>query len=392
MIDYALVATLRRAALTLLAGVVLAIFAPATAAAEAPQWVPAKPFATDIFGFSVTWQSLQPAGTPHRIALGRVVRVYPPAAALWPLSQSESLYRLEDGTATFTLVDADTRVSSTGAEVPCEVQLRCYRVEIEADLVFQGRERFPAGAASQWCVGPPGAVLGVSCMEAHWLEPTVEGDTTVWHLEGETWPREENALRLALSLLALQIGEPTLPACTLAYDAVRRALVGNGGELRLRRSEAEKLIETLLAQRAALAPYRYAEGAGEALAWVYITLPLEAALAVVGAGGTPAALLGLEGRAACTAARIATVPQQAINVARRIRKTGTPLVGKMKTFWNKQRRLPRGSYRELDIRRKPTFPGSTRGSERVVVEYVNGRATRAWYTPDHYFTFIPIPR
>ena len=59
-----------------------------------------------------------------------------------------------------------------------------------------------------------------------------------------------------------------------------------------------------------------------------------------------------------------------------------------RTFQNREHLLPRnGSYREYDVHAK--VRGRNRGPERVVID----KTTRkGWYTPDHYRTFIPIPR
>jgi RHS repeat-associated protein len=57
-----------------------------------------------------------------------------------------------------------------------------------------------------------------------------------------------------------------------------------------------------------------------------------------------------------------------------------------KAFYNKQGRLPRGgSYKEFDVDVK--VQGQQRASGRIVVDMNTGSA---WYTPDHYDTFIPI--
>lgn len=54
-------------------------------------------------------------------------------------------------------------------------------------------------------------------------------------------------------------------------------------------------------------------------------------------------------------------------------------------FQNRERRLPRGEYREYDVNPKRT--GRNRGAERIVVERRTGKA---YYTDDHYRTFIPM--
>ena len=54
-------------------------------------------------------------------------------------------------------------------------------------------------------------------------------------------------------------------------------------------------------------------------------------------------------------------------------------------FQNRERRLPRGHYREYDV--NPKIRGRSRGAERIVIEQDTGRA---YYTGDHYRTFTPL--
>lgn len=54
-------------------------------------------------------------------------------------------------------------------------------------------------------------------------------------------------------------------------------------------------------------------------------------------------------------------------------------------FHNRERRLPAGRYREYDVH--PRVPGRDRGPERLVVDRAAGRA---YYTGDHYRTFVPL--
>lgn len=56
-----------------------------------------------------------------------------------------------------------------------------------------------------------------------------------------------------------------------------------------------------------------------------------------------------------------------------------------KVFQNRERRLPRGRYREYDV--NPKIRGPSRDAERIVIEQDTGRA---YYTGDHYRTFIPL--
>jgi guanyl-specific ribonuclease Sa len=54
-------------------------------------------------------------------------------------------------------------------------------------------------------------------------------------------------------------------------------------------------------------------------------------------------------------------------------------------FHNRERTLPPGRYREYDV--NPQIPGRNRGPERLVIEQRTGKA---YYTADHYVTFIPM--
>lgn len=56
-----------------------------------------------------------------------------------------------------------------------------------------------------------------------------------------------------------------------------------------------------------------------------------------------------------------------------------------RTFQNRERRLPKGRYREYDV--NPKQPGRPRDAERIVIEQKTGKA---YYTNDHYQTFIPL--
>ena len=56
-----------------------------------------------------------------------------------------------------------------------------------------------------------------------------------------------------------------------------------------------------------------------------------------------------------------------------------------RTFSNRERRLPRGSYREYDV--NPKKSGRNRGTERIVIEQRTGKA---YYTRDHYETFTAM--
>ncbi|HEX5550852.1 MAG TPA: ribonuclease domain-containing protein [Nitrospira sp.] len=69
------------------------------------------------------------------------------------------------------------------------------------------------------------------------------------------------------------------------------------------------------------------------------------------------------------------------------RRNGEPLAGYIggKVFQNRERRLPRGRYKEYDVNRK--VPGRSRDAERLVIEQDTGKA---YYTDDHYRTFFPL--
>ena len=58
-----------------------------------------------------------------------------------------------------------------------------------------------------------------------------------------------------------------------------------------------------------------------------------------------------------------------------------------RVFQNRERRLPPGRYREYDVH--PRRPGQDRGPERLIVDQATGRA---YYTGDHYRTFVLLNR
>ena len=66
---------------------------------------------------------------------------------------------------------------------------------------------------------------------------------------------------------------------------------------------------------------------------------------------------------------------------------GEPLAGYVggRAFQNRERRLPAGRYREYDL--YPRASGQDRGPERLVIDQTTGRA---FYTGDHYRTFVPL--
>ena len=70
------------------------------------------------------------------------------------------------------------------------------------------------------------------------------------------------------------------------------------------------------------------------------------------------------------------------------RRNGETLPGYVggKVFQNRERRLPRGRYKEYDVNRR-RIPGRSRDAERLVIEQDTGKA---YYTKDHYRTFLPL--
>lgn len=82
------------------------------------------------------------------------------------------------------------------------------------------------------------------------------------------------------------------------------------------------------------------------------------------------------------------VPQKAHDLLARLQaRYGEPLPGYVggREFRNRERRLPPGHYREYDV--NPKIRGRSRDAERIVIEQDSGRA---YYTGDHYRTFIPL--
>jgi ribonuclease T1 len=82
------------------------------------------------------------------------------------------------------------------------------------------------------------------------------------------------------------------------------------------------------------------------------------------------------------------VPQKVYDLLQRLEERGgSPLPGYVggREFQNRERRLPRGRYREYDV--NPKIRGQSRDAERIVIEQRTGKA---YYTGDHYRTFIPL--
>ena len=81
------------------------------------------------------------------------------------------------------------------------------------------------------------------------------------------------------------------------------------------------------------------------------------------------------------------VPLKAQDLLKRLQeRDGAPLPGYIggRDFQNRERRLPRGRYREYDV--NPKVRGRSRDAERLVIEQHTGKA---YYTNDHYRTFTP---
>ena len=94
------------------------------------------------------------------------------------------------------------------------------------------------------------------------------------------------------------------------------------------------------------------------------------------------------GSTSTTNARSPGVPDKVYEVFESIRiHHGEPPLGYVggRTFENRERRLPRGRYREYDV--NPKMRGRDRGAERLVIEQRTGKA---YYTDDHYRTFTAI--
>ena len=82
-----------------------------------------------------------------------------------------------------------------------------------------------------------------------------------------------------------------------------------------------------------------------------------------------------------------SVPKKALQVLEVVRRTGLPPEGYVggRVFQNREHRLPAdGEYREFDV--DPHRGG--RNAERIIVEW---QTKKAWYTGDHYQTFVPLP-
>ncbi len=81
------------------------------------------------------------------------------------------------------------------------------------------------------------------------------------------------------------------------------------------------------------------------------------------------------------------IPDKAVHVLQIVRQTGQPPEGYVggRTFENREGRLAAGGdYREFDV----DPHNGQRNAERIIVEW---NTKKAWYTGDHYKTFIPMP-
>jgi guanyl-specific ribonuclease Sa len=117
-------------------------------------------------------------------------------------------------------------------------------------------------------------------------------------------------------------------------------------------------------------------------------LGLLAVLCVWHASAPPAIAQGVRAGSATAAADGVDVPRKARDVLAEIqRRNGVPPPGYVggRAFGNRERHLPRGTYREYDV--NPRRPGKSRGTERIVIEQRTGKA---YYSPDHYQTFRPM--
>jgi len=81
------------------------------------------------------------------------------------------------------------------------------------------------------------------------------------------------------------------------------------------------------------------------------------------------------------------VPDKAVKVLQYVRENGRAPEGYVggRTFENREGRLPPdGDYREFDV----DPHNGQRNADRLIVEW---NTKKAWYTGDHYRTFIPVP-
>lgn len=82
------------------------------------------------------------------------------------------------------------------------------------------------------------------------------------------------------------------------------------------------------------------------------------------------------------------IPAKALKVLQYVRQNGQAPEGYVggRAFENREHRLaPGGDYREFDV----DPHNGQRNAERIIVEW---DTKQAWYTSDHYQTFIPMPQ
>ncbi|MCC7389025.1 MAG: hypothetical protein IT431_09680 [Phycisphaerales bacterium] len=128
------------------------------------------------------------------------------------------------------------------------------------------------------------------------------------------------------------------------------------------------------------------DGAVSAFGQTYYTEgSLRYALADAAAGALIGAATG--GLMDTPAIRNLFVPQKARSVLAHLRShNGAPPQGYKggRAFKNRDGKLPQGSYKEYDVDAKGS---GSRNAERIVIDQNTGQA---YYTPDHYETFIPM--
>jgi ribonuclease T1 len=90
---------------------------------------------------------------------------------------------------------------------------------------------------------------------------------------------------------------------------------------------------------------------------------------------------------ASTPESVQGVPDKAVKVLQYVRQNGQAPDGYVggRTFENREGRLQQGGdYREFDV----DPHNGQRNAERLIIEW---NTKKAWYTGDHYQTFIPVP-
>ena len=125
--------------------------------------------------------------------------------------------------------------------------------------------------------------------------------------------------------------------------------------------------------------------------WILLILALWTLLASLSPGqwaGPSATWLIERAEAAESVAPTTTAPQKAQDLLAQLQaRHGDPLPGYIggREFQNREHRLPPGHYHEYDVNSK--IRGRSRDAERIVIEQDTGRA---YYSSDHYRTFIPL--